>query len=136
MRKSREYEGTKLGLVSHALVGAGIAFAFSLLILFAAAGLVAHGTLPPGLMNGVTVLVAAIASLLGGFVAIRRNGKGKAMIVGLAQAGMFYVFTLVGGAFAPGSLFGPISLFLFIAILASGAVAGILSVRQKSRRKF
>ena len=134
MRKGKEKKPAPAGALANAVIGSLIALGISLVLLLIASGLVVSGRLPERMMGGTVVLVLFFASLIGALAAIRRN-RVRALIVGISEGAILYALTFVGGAFAEEmSLFGGLSLFLFIAALAGGAVAGLLCNRPKKRK--
>jgi len=121
-------------MVMNAAIGSGLALGLSLILLFIASGLVVRGRLPEGFMGGTVVAVLFLTSLIGAFVAIRRNG-GRALIVGVAEGAILYGVTFVLGAFAERqSLFGALSLFLMLATILGGVLAGLFCSRRKKRK--
>lgn len=134
MRKRMEQKSEPWGLVKHAAIGSLLALGVTLALLFAAALLTAAGRLPEGLMGAVTAAVLFLGSLVGALFAIRRNRR-QALLVGLAQGGILYAVTIIGGAFSDGAeLFGSLSLFLLFAALGGGALAGFFAARPKKKK--
>ena len=135
LRKGREQEKSSVSFAANAAMGSVIAFGLTLVLLFIAAILVATARLPEGSMGTVTSVILFLGSLIGGIFAIRRNQKKRALLVGLAQGGILYVITLVGGTFFPGALFGSFSVFLLLSALLGGIAAGFIAARAKGRRR-
>ena len=134
MRKGKEKKAEPWGLFVNAAVGSVLALGLTLILLFAASILVVSGRLPEGTMGAVTVGVLFLASLIGAIVAIRRN-RARVLLVGVLQGMTLYGITFIGGAFAEvPSLFGDLSLLLFLAAILGGVTAGVFWVRPKKRK--
>ena len=136
MSRGREKKtvAAPMELATNAAIGSMIALGISLGLLLLASGLVVSGRLPEGFMRGSVVIVLFLASTIGAFAAIFRN-RGRALVVGLAEGAILYGFTLVFGAFSRGTtLFGELSLFLLLAAILGGALAGFLCNRPKKRK--
>jgi len=134
VRKTKEKKTEPLGLATNAGIGALFALVFTFLLLFVSSFLVVSGRLPAGWMGEITVAALFLSSLVGALFAIRRN-RSRALFVGLAEGAILYVLTFIGGVFAETpSFFGGISIFLFLAAILGGAVAGLFAVRPKKRK--
>ncbi|MCL2588816.1 MAG: TIGR04086 family membrane protein [Oscillospiraceae bacterium] len=133
MRKTKEKQTAPLGFAANAGIGAGVALGLSLVLLLIASVFVASGRVPQGAMGLLTVGVLFVSSLVGAFVAIRRN-RSRALFVGLAEGAILYAITFTGGVFAEVGLFGGLSIFLLTAALLGGVTAGLLSTRPKRRK--
>ena len=82
----------------------------------------------------VTVGVFFLASFIGAVIAIRRH-QSRALFVGVFQGLILYGITFIGGAFAEApTLFGELSLVLFLAAVLGGVMAGLFWVRPKKRK--
>ena len=134
MRKGKEKKTEPWGLFVNAAVGSVLALGLTLILLFVASILVVSGRLPEGSMGAVTVGVLFLASLTGAIVAIRRN-LARVLLAGVLQGLILYGITFIGGAFAEvPSLFGDLSLLLFLASILGGVTAGVFWVRPKKRK--
>ena len=134
MRKGKEKRAAPFGPAVNAAIGSLIALGVSPVLLLIAAGLVVSGRLPEGLMGAAAVLTLFVASLIGAFAAIRRN-RSRALLVGLSEGAILYAITFVIGAFSErGTLFGELSVFLFLAALSGGVLAGLFCNRPKKRK--
>ena len=132
MRKEKKVE--PWGLPVNAAFGSACALGLTLVLLFAASVLVVSGRLPEGAMEAATVGVFFLASMVGAVIAIRRN-RGRALFVGAAEGAILYGITFVGGAFAEvPTLFGELSLLLFLAAVLGGITAGAFWLRPKKRK--
>ena len=134
MRRTKEKKTAPLDFVASAAIGAGIALGLTLILLLIASFLVVSGQLPEGLMGVLTVAVLFVSSLVGAFVAIRRN-RSRALFVGLTEGAILYAITFMGGVFTEvPRFFGGLSLFLFLAAMLGGAAAGLMSARPRKRK--
>lgn len=136
MRKGREKSAAAapVELATNAVIGSFIALGLTLVLLLLASGLVVSGRLPEGLMRGSVVLVLCFASMIGALIAIFRN-RARVLLVGLTEGVLLYALTLVFGAFSHGAaLFGELSLFLLLAAILGGVLAGLVCNRPRKRR--
>jgi len=132
--REKKTAAAPIELAANAAIGSMIALGLSLGLLLLASGLVVSGRLSEGLMGGSVVIVLFLASMIGAFAAIYRN-RGRALVVGLAEGAILYGFTLVFGAFSRGTaLFGALSVFLLLAALLGGALAGFVCNRPRKRK--
>ena len=133
MRRTKERKTAPLDFLASAGIGAGIAFGMALLLLLIASFLVVGGHLPEGMMGALTVAVLFVSSLVGAFVAIRRN-RSRALFVGLSEGAILYAITFIGGVFTEvPRFFGGLSPLLFLAAMLGGVAAGLVSARPRKR---
>ena len=135
MRKGKEKRvASPVELLTNAAIGSVIALGLSRVLLFIASGLVASGRLPERFMGGTVVAIVFFTSFIGAFIAIRRR-RGRALLVGISEGAILYGITFVLGAFAErSSLFGVLSLFLMLAAILGGGLAGLFCNRPKKRK--
>jgi len=134
VRRTKEKKPEPLGFAANAGLGALIALGVAFVLLFIASILVVSGRLPERGMGTITVGVLFVSSLAGAFAAVRRH-RSRALLMGLAEGGMLYAITLVGGIFVEMPMFfGGLSVFLFAAAVSGGVVAGLIGVRGRKSK--
>jgi len=130
MRKDKK----NVSLLKDVAVGAAVALVITMVLLLIFAILIASGTIPMGMMGGLSVVTLFIGSLIGALVAIKKHGA-KALMVGLSEGVLVFLVTLVVGAFWPSeSLIGAYTPALVIGALLGGALASLLFARPKKMK--
>ena len=134
MRKGKEKKVEPWDFAANAAIGSIFALGLTLVLLLAASILVVSGRLSENAMGAVTVGTLFLASVTGASFAIWRN-KSRALFVGLLEGAVLYAITFIVGAFAEvPTMFGDLSLLLFLAAIMGGAGAGLLWLRPKKRK--
>jgi putative membrane protein (TIGR04086 family) len=134
MRKAEEDQGTMLLQYGKAsLLGGGLAFAVSLLLLFLFAVGVSRGLLEEGLRYQLTVVSCVLGSFAGGIFAVRQS-PARGLFVGLAVGGILFLLQLtISFLFFEGLSMEGGGIGLLFGGLCGGAAAGILSGGGKKR---
>lgn len=136
MRKTEEDQGAKLvRAMTGVLIGGVLALGVCLAFLFLCSVGISGGWLGEELMYQMTVVGCVVGGFLGGLLAVGRSGA-RALIVGLATGGVFFLLLLTAGLL----LFEDMSLEnggmgLLCGALCGGAAAGILGAKPKKKKR-
>ena len=96
--------------------------------------LVAAKQLPQSLLQPITVLIAALGAFFAGYTAARMSGE-RGMLYGAGSALLLFGLLFLAGLTVSGESVSAFMLTKGLIMVLTGAIAGILSVNKKSRRK-
>lgn len=136
MGKPEEEPGAwYLRCMTQVLIGAVVAAAVSLLVLFVCALLISRGTLSRDHTGVMSVCACVLGSLTGGVAAVSRC-KGRSLIVGLLTGLVLFLILLTVGLI----LYKTVAieeggLPLGCGCLCGGALAGLFGARPKKKRR-
>ena len=135
MRKNDDIKSGR-GFASAVIKGLAAAMLSVLIVLAVCAALISSGKAPESAMGVIACLAALLGSLAGAAVAAKAYGSRK-LAIGLTVPGVMFAVILIGGAFSErGGIVGPVTLGLFIALLAGGMLGSVLVSRKKGRRRI
>ena len=136
MRKTEEDQGAKLvRAMTDVLLGGGLALVVCLVFLLICSVGISGGWVEEDLMYQLSVVGCVIGGFSGGIFAVRHSGA-RALIVGLASGGVFFLLILTAGVL----LFEDMSieaggLGLLSGALCGGGAVGILGTRPKKKKR-
>ena len=116
------------------VIGGGIAFLFSFLVLLGAAAALSAGKLPESLSAAVAVGAVAVGSCLGGIAATVRSGS-RSPLAGVLAGVICGLVWLLSGLLSGGELSLIGTLRTLAASVGGGLVGGLLVPKPKKRRK-
>ncbi|MEH2934653.1 TIGR04086 family membrane protein [Acutalibacter sp. JLR.KK004] len=118
------------------LLSAGAIGGSSLVLLAIIAFIIARaGVLPQGSLPLITTAAACAAAFLGGLAAALA-AKEKGLYLGLASGALLAVCISVASYFMAGEVFAISGAGKIAALLASGAIGGVLGANRKAKVKF
>ena len=117
------------------LKGGVMAGVTAILLLFLGAVLISSGILQERWMDGTVLAVCVLASLFGGFYAVKKIGK-RTLLVGLGVGVILFLLLLAAGVLAYGaSSMGENGTGVLCSCAWGGGIAGILGRSQKKKRR-
>lgn len=117
------------------ILGAVVGLIICMVVLLIASFLFAGGYLPETMMKQAVFLAALLGSFFGSLTAVK-SVRRRALITGLFCSVAMYLFVLLVGIIFGSDLGGAgKGIGLIIAVLAGGAVGGIVGSGGKKRRK-
>ena len=135
MRKNEEDQGAKavrylVGVILGGVAALIVCFVFLLI----ASVCISRGLLGMGLLYQITLVGCVVGAFAGGRLAIRRCGS-RALIVGLATGLVLFLLLLTVGVIGFRAAPEAGGIGLCCASLCGGAVAGLLGVGGKGKKK-
>lgn len=118
-------------IVFGALGGAVVCTALLLLLSLA---LVTAKQMPQSLLQPLTVLVAALSAFFAGYLAARISGE-RGMLYGAGAAVLLFALLFAAGLAVTKESISAFLITKGLIMVLTGAIAGILAVNKKSRRK-
>lgn len=133
-KKEEEQSAKVVRYLTGILLGGMVAFAVSLVLLFGASLLVSSGRIAEERMGQVTVAACVIGAFCGGIFAVRQC-QVRALAVGLATGGVFFLLLLTIGVVAFQAVPQENGFVLLLGCLCGGAAAGLLCRMAKPKKK-
>ena len=116
------------------VIGGGLAFLFSFLMLLGAAAAMWAGRLPESLSPVVTVGSVVLGSCLGGLSATVRSGS-RSVLAGVLAGVICGGIWILSGVVSGGELSLTGALRTLVSAVAGGLLGGVLAPKPKKRRK-
>lgn len=106
--------------------------ACALLLLLAAAGIRASGSLPQELLQPIVLAVCGLSALLAGYLSAK-IAKRRGLLFGAASGALLFVICLVGGVANAHSALSASALTRLLVMLLAGALGGFWAVNRKPK---
>ena len=106
-----------------------IAFYFFALILFSLI-FSKTGNIPQSFIIPITVGIAGIGSIIGGYITAKKSKK-RGMLNGMLCAFILFVIMIIGSLIISNEPFTLVSVIRFMLMILTGAIGGIIGVNNK-----
>lgn len=137
MRKNEDTrKNNSLSIGVNVILGSVVGLLIAMILLLVLSIFISSGRIPESIMEQLVIGCVFLGSFIGSATAIKKHG-GRSLIVGTAVGIVFFLLTLVFGAFSSSdTMIGAMTLSVLIAALAGGVFAGVLDARRKPRKKI
>lgn len=112
----------------------GGAVVCTVLLLLLSLALVTAKQMPQSLLQPLTVLVAALSAFFAGYLAAKFSGE-RGMLYGAGAAVLLFALLFAAGLAVTKESISAFLITKGVIMVLTGAIAGILAVNKKSRRK-
>lgn len=118
-------------IVIGAVAGAGVCMVLLLICSFA---LVSSKHLPQAALQPITVAVAAVGSFFAGWIAAKISRE-RGILFGSCASLVLFLILLMAGLTVGDEMLTPVTATKGLIMVLTGAIAGILAVNKKTKRK-
>ena len=136
MEKTKSRNTKERHILANIAIGSLSSLIMVLVLLMILAAFTSGGSIPESFMGAVVLACCFISAFVGARIAISRTSD-KKLLIGAGEGAFTFVLVFaIGRAASANATTGPITLCIFIALLAGGVIGGYLGrEKRKSNRR-